>query len=262
MIRTSQLRKVYGNKDFVAVNNVDLHVHEGEVFGFLGPNGAGKTTTMKMIAGMLRPTSGTIHVAGIDTAVDPVAAKAIIGYIPDRPYLYERLTGEEFLAFVGAIYGMEATAIGDRSAELLDFFGLSTFAGELVESYSHGMKQRLSLAAALIHNPRLLIIDEPMVGLDPAGARLIKSVFRRLADEGRTVFLSTHTLEVAEAICDRVAMIHRGEIATQGTVAELKDLHTAGGGDLEEVFLTLVGSPDEARVIEVLREDAEGHDGS
>ena len=261
MIRTSQLCKVYGNQEFVAVNKVDLHIREGEVFGFLGPNGAGKTTTMKMIAGMLRPTSGTIHVAGIDTAIDPVAAKAIIGYIPDRPYLYERLTGKEFLAFVGAIYGMGASSISDRSEELLDFFGLQSFGGELVEGYSHGMKQRLSLAAALIHNPRLLIIDEPMVGLDPAGARLIKSVFRRQADEGRTVFLSTHTLEVAEAICDRVAIIHKGEIATSGTVTELKDMHTAGGGDLEDVFLTLVGSPDEARVIDVLREDSERVDG-
>ena len=257
MIRTSQLTKKYGSHEFIAVNKVDLHVREGEVFGFLGPNGAGKTTTMKMIAGMLRPSAGTIHVAGIDTALDPVAAKAIIGYIPDRPYLYERLTGREFLHFVGAVYAMDAPRIRRRGDDLLDFFGLQSFGDEMIESYSHGMKQRLSLAAALIHRPRLLIIDEPMVGLDPAGARLIKGVFRRLAEEGRTVFLSTHTLEVAEAVCDRVAIINKGEIATLGTVQELKDLHTAGGGDLEEVFLTLVGSPDEARIIDVLREEPE-----
>ncbi|MBJ94810.1 MAG: ABC transporter [Rickettsiales bacterium] len=256
MIRTHQLTKVYG-RGAPAVNEVDLHVHEGEVFGFLGPNGAGKTTTMKMIAGMLRPSSGTIEVAGIDTARDPVSAKALIGYIPDRPYLYERLTALEFLAFVGAIYGMEDASVLRRSQELLEFFSLGGVGNELVESYSHGMKQRLSLAAALLHRPRLLIIDEPMVGLDPAGARLIKSVFRQQADEGRTVFLSTHTLEVAEAVCDRVAIIQNGRIVAQGSVQQLKDLHTAGGGDLEQVFLTLVGSPEQAEVIQVLKEDSE-----
>jgi ABC-2 type transport system ATP-binding protein len=261
MIRTQGLTKIFGGYDFVAVNNLDLHVRAGEVFGFLGPNGAGKTTTMKMIAGLLRPTRGTIEVAGINTQEDPVAAKALIGYIPDRPYLYERLTGREFLAFVGGIYGMEDDEVRSRSAELLDFFSLGTFADELIESYSHGMKQRLSLAAALIHRPRLLIIDEPMVGLDPAGARLIKAVFRRLAEEGRTVFLSTHTLEVAEAVCDRVAIINHGKIATQGTVDELKALHTQGSGRLEDVFLALVGTTDEAQVIDVLHESPEGEGG-
>jgi len=262
MIRTQGLTKIFGGYDFVAVNGVDLHVRPGEVFGFLGPNGAGKTTTMKMIAGLLRPTGGTIKVAGIDTQQDPVAAKALIGYIPDRPYLYERLTGQEFLAFVGGIYGMEDRETSARADELLEFFSLGTFGGELIESYSHGMKQRLSLAAALIHRPQLLIIDEPMVGLDPAGARLIKAVFRRLADEGRTVFLSTHTLEVAEAVCDRVAIINHGEIATQGTVDELKELHTQGGGRLEDVFLSLVGTTDEAQVIDVLRESSGGDSGA
>jgi len=261
MIRTKGLTKIYGSAGFYAVKDVNLHVRRGEVFGFLGPNGAGKTTTMKMVAGLLRPTGGTIEVAGINTEQDPVAAKAVIGYIPDRPYLYERLTGEEFLAFVGGIYGMSDAEIGRRTEELLDFFSLGAFGGELVESYSHGMKQRLSLAAALIHHPQLLIIDEPMVGLDPAGARLIKSVFRRLAEEGRTVFLSTHTLEVAEAICDRVAIIDKGEVATEGTVEELKALHTQGSGRLEDVFLALVGSPDEAHVIEVLRENEDRDEG-
>ena len=253
MIRTEALRKVYGK--FAAVKDVSLHVHKGEVFGFLGPNGAGKTTTMKMVAGLLRPTSGRVWVDGIDTAVDPVGAKRKIGYIPDRPYLYERLTGIEFLAFVGGIYRMAEAEIASRSGELLDFFGLGHFGGELIESYSHGMKQRLSLAAALLHRPPLLIIDEPMVGLDPAGAKLIKHVFRQYADEGRTVFVSTHTLEVAEAICDRVAIVNEGVVATQGTVEELKDLHTQGGGNLEDVFLELVGNPDQADVIQVLRQD-------
>jgi ABC-2 type transport system ATP-binding protein len=253
MIRTEGLVKRYGR--FTAVRGVDLHVRKGEVFGFLGPNGAGKTTTMKMVAGLLKPSEGSVWVDGIDTSVDAVSVKRMIGYIPDRPYLYERLTGREFLRFVGGIYKLEDDVLNARSQELLSFIGLENFGDELVESYSHGMKQRLTLAAALLHRPPLLIIDEPMVGLDPAGAKLIKQVFREYAREGRTVFVSTHTLEVAEAICDRVAIIHKGNIVAMGTVEELKELHTEGGGRLEDVFLTLVGSPDEAGVLDVLRED-------
>jgi len=253
MIRTEGLVKRYGR--FTAVRGVDLHVRKGEVFGFLGPNGAGKTTTMKMVAGLLKPSEGSVWVDGIDTSVDAVSVKRMIGYIPDRPYLYERLTGREFLRFVGGIYKLEDDVLKARSQELLTFIGLENFGDELVESYSHGMKQRLTLAAALLHRPPLLIIDEPMVGLDPAGAKLIKQVFREYAREGRTVFVSTHTLEVAEAICDRVAIIHKGTIVAMGTVDELKELHTQGGGRLEDVFLTLVGSPDEAGVLDVLRED-------
>ena len=253
MIRIENLVKRFGS--FEAVKGVDLHVRKGEVFGFLGPNGAGKTTTMKMVAGLLKPTSGRVWIDGIDTAVDPVGAKRKLGYIPDRPYLYERLTGREFLAFIGGIYGMDEAEMRPRSQEMLDFFGLGHFGDELVEGYSHGMKQRLTLAAALLHRPILMVIDEPMVGLDPAGAQLIKQVFRGLADDGNTVFVSTHTLEVAEAICDRVAIIDKGEIASQGTVDELKLLHTEGGGRLEDVFLKLVGSPDEQAVIQVLRDD-------
>ena len=253
MIRLNGLKKRYGS--FEAVRGIDLHVRKGEVFGFLGPNGAGKTTTIKMVAGLLKPSSGTVTIDGIDTAVDPVAAKRKIGYIPDRPYLYERLTGNEFLAFVGGIFGMEDSEVKERGAELLAFFGLGHFGRELVEGYSHGMKQRLTLAAALLHRPKLLVVDEPMVGLDPAGAKLIKQVFRRMADEGNTVFLSTHTLEVAEAICDRVAIINQGRIATLGTVDELKELHLTGGGNLEDVFLELIGSPEDREIIQVLRED-------
>jgi len=253
VIRITNLVKRYGS--FTAVKGVDLHVHKGEVFGFLGPNGAGKTTTMKMVAGLLKPTSGSVVIDGVDTAADPVGAKRKLGYIPDRPYLYERLTGREFLAFVGGIYRMDEGDVVERGTELLDFFGLGHFGDELIESYSHGMKQRLTLAAGLLHRPMLMVIDEPMVGLDPAGAKLIKQVFRRLADEGKTVFVSTHTLEVAEAICDRVAIIDKGEIATQGTVEELKEMHTEGGGRLEDVFLHLIGSPDEQAVIQVLRDD-------
>jgi ABC-2 type transport system ATP-binding protein len=257
MIRIEGLVKRYGR--FTAVRGVDLHVRRGEVFGFLGPNGAGKTTTMKMVAGLLKPSAGSVWVDGIDTAVDPVAVKQRIGYIPDRPYLYERLTGREFLHFIGGIYNLAPDLISSRSTELLAFISLAEFSDELIESYSHGMKQRLTLAAALLHHPPLLVIDEPMVGLDPAGARLIKQVFRDYADQDRTVFVSTHTLEVAEAICDRVAIIHKGSIIALGTVEELKSLHTEGSGRLEDVFLALVGGPDEAGVLDILREDNTNH---
>ena len=253
MIRLTALRKSYGR--FEAVKGVDLHVRPGEVFGFLGPNGAGKTTTIKMVAGLLKPSSGSVHIDGIDTSVDPVGAKRRIGYIPDRPYLYERLTGREFLAFIGGVFGMEDREIAERGGELLTFFGLGHFGDELVEGYSHGMKQRLTLAGALLHKPKVLVVDEPMVGLDPAGAKLIKRVFREMAAEGHTVFLSTHTLEVAEAICDRVAIVNAGGIATLGTVQELKELHNAGGGNLEDVFLKLIAAPGDAEVLQVLRED-------
>jgi ABC-2 type transport system ATP-binding protein len=253
VIRLEALRKTYSRWE--AVKGLDLHVQKGEIFGFLGPNGAGKTTTLKMVAGLLKPTGGRVVIDGIDTAVDPVGAKRRIGYIPDRPYLYERLTAREFLAFVGGIYGMDDAAIGSGGAELLEFFGLGNFGDELIEGFSHGMKQRLTLASALLHAPSLLVVDEPTVGLDPAGARLLLNVFRRLAAEGRTVFLSTHSLEVAEAICDRVAIIHEGRIATLGTVAELKELHDLRGGSLEDVFLKLIGTPEDRELVQVLRAD-------
>ena len=251
MIRLQGLTKRFGR--ITAVDDLDLHVRKGEVFGFLGPNGAGKTTTFKMICGLMRPTSGHIAIGGIDAQSDPISAKRITGYIPDRPYLYEKLTGDEFLGFIGGIYALDETEVLRRCDELLAFFDLTEFRGELVEGYSHGMKQRLTLAAALLPRPPLLVVDDPMVGLDPSGARLVKEVFRRKAEQGETVFLSTHTLEVAEEVCDRIAIINRGKIVAMGTMEDLRELQRDGGANLESIFLSVTGGEEMREVIQVLR---------
>jgi len=251
MIRLKGLTKRFGR--ITAVDGLDLHVRRGEVFGFLGPNGAGKTTTFKMICGLMRPSAGRITIGGIDAQADPISAKRITGYIPDRPYLYEKLTGDEFLGFIGGIYALEQAEVARRRDELLEFFDLAGFRGELVEGYSHGMKQRLTLAAALLPRPPLLVVDEPMVGLDPSGARLVKEVFRRKAEQGETVFLSTHTLEVAEEVCDRIAIIHRGKIVAMGTMGELRELQRDGDANLESIFLSVTGGEEMREVIQVLR---------
>jgi len=238
MIRTRRLEKRYGT--FQALHPLDLHVEPGEVFGFLGPNGAGKTTTIRLLSGILPPTAGAVTIGGVDMAADPVGAKAQIGYIPDRPYLYEKLTAREFLQFVGGLYKVDRATTRARGDALLDSHGLLEVADQLIEGYSHGMKQRLVLSAALLHRPRLLIVDEPMVGLDPRGARQIKDVFRGIAAEGRTVFLSTHSLDVAQEVCQRLAIINRGRIIAQGTFDELRDSTRGDAKDLEEVFLHIL----------------------
>ncbi len=235
MIRVLGVEKRYGS--FQALHRLDLHVRPGEVFGFLGPNGAGKTTTIRMFAGVLTPTAGRIVIDGVDLAADPVESKRRVGYVPDRPYLYDKLTAREFLKFIGRIYGMDAATIARRADGLLEENQLLDRADELIEAYSHGMKQRLVLASALLHDPKALIVDEPMVGLDPHGARRIKALFRRLADEGRTVFLSTHSLDVAEEVCDRVGILYRGRLVALGTVAEMRQGRS--GANLEEVFLQI-----------------------
>ncbi len=238
MIRLEDLCKRFG--PVVAVDALDLHVRPGEVFGFVGPNGAGKTTTLRMLAGLLRPTSGRVVVAGTDIAVDPVAVKERMGFIPDRPYIYEKLTGAEFLGFVAGLYGLEPARRHQRIPELLEQFAILDRADSLVETYSHGMKQRLVMCSALLHDPTVLVVDEPMVGLDPAGARLIKGIFRRLcADADRTVFLSTHSLEAAEELCDRIGIIHRGSLIALGTMAELRQRAGEDDGRLEDVFFRL-----------------------
>jgi ABC-2 type transport system ATP-binding protein len=222
---------------------MDLDVADGEVFGFLGLNGAGKTTTLRMLGGVLPPTSGTIEIDGIDIVKDPVKARQRLGFIPDRPYLYDKLTAREFLRFIGEMYGMPEggpNGLGVRVQAALEEQMLGDFADQLIESYSHGMKQRITLASALLHDPRLLIVDEPMVGLDPRGTRQIKETFRRLAGQGRTVFLSTHTLAVAAEVCDRIAIIHHGRIQVLGTQAEI----VPAGKTLEELFLDITGVAD------------------
>lgn len=246
MIRTQGITKIYS--DFQALHPLDLHVLPGEVFGFLGPNGAGKTTTIRILAGVLPPTSGQLWIDGIDMAADPVGAKSRIGYIPDRPYLYEKLTGREMLRFVGGLYNMDPALIEERAQRLLTFHSLGEFADRLIEGYSHGMKQRLSLSAALLHEPRLLIVDEPMVGLDPRGAQQIKGVFREVVEQGRTIFLSTHSLDVAQQVCDRLAIIHRGRIVAAGTYEEIRAQQGSDAGSLEEVFLRILNEQSDVQV--------------
>jgi ABC-2 type transport system ATP-binding protein len=239
MIEVRDLVKRYGT--FTAVNGISLQVAPGEIHGFLGPNGAGKTTSIRVIAGLLKPTSGSVAIAGHDLALEPEAAKAALGFIPDRPFIYEKLTAGEFLRFHGGLYGMDGNGIHARVAEMLELFELQRWEGELVESFSHGMRQRLVMCAAFLHRPRAVLVDEPMVGLDPRGARLIKQVFRHMSERGVAILMSTHTLEVAQEMCDRISIINRGAIIARGTVDELREVAGSPGEQLTPVFLKLTG---------------------
>jgi ABC-2 type transport system ATP-binding protein len=239
MIRLQQLTKRYGS--FTAVDRIDLEVRRGELFGLLGPNGAGKTTTMRMIAGILQPTSGTVEIGGDDLVRRPRSAKARLGFIPDRPFVYDKLTGAEFLRFAAALYGQEGAAVERRIDELLELFDLAPWKDELTESYSHGMRQKLIICSALVHRPEVIVVDEPMVGLDPRSARLLKDLFRGFVDRGGTVLMSTHTLEIAEAMCDRIAIVQGGRIVALGTMAELREQTASGHASLEDLFLKLTG---------------------
>jgi ABC-2 type transport system ATP-binding protein len=239
MIAIHDLVKRYGQ--FTAVDGVSLDVRPGEIHGFLGPNGAGKTTTLRMIAGLLKPTSGRVTVNGHDMANEPEQAKASLGFIPDRPFIYEKLTAGEFLRFHGGLYGMDGNGLGDRVGEMLELFELGRWENELVESFSHGMKQRVVMCAAFLHRPQAVIVDEPMVGLDPRGARLIKNVFRKMSARGVALLMSTHTLEVAEEMCDRISIILKGRIIASGTVPEIRAMGDRHDDQLTSVFLKLTG---------------------
>jgi ABC-2 type transport system ATP-binding protein len=237
MIRLENLTKRYGR--LAAVDSLNIEVRPGEVFGFLGPNGAGKTTTIRVMMGILKPTSGRVIMGGHDIEKEPEKAKAITGFVPDRPAIYEKLTGMEFLNFVGKLHHMNGEQIERRIPEVLECFELAEWKDELVESYSHGMKQRLVLCASLIHEPKILVVDEPMVGIDPRGARTLKDLFLSLAKKGTTVFLSTHSIGVAEEVCERVGIIHKGKLIASGTMSELLQLAQVEEGKLESVFLEL-----------------------
>ena len=251
LIETRNLIKRYGDK--IAVNNVSFDVHGGEIFGFLGPNGAGKTTTIKMIVGLLQPTSGSVKVAGFDVQTQPLLAKAASGYVPDTPNLYAKLSGRELLRFVGDLYSLDRQQVARRMDELLRVLELSAAADDTIDSYSHGMQQKASLAAALVHDPRVLVLDEPTVGLDPKSARLIKDILRQLAERGAAVMLSTHILEIAERMCDRIGIINKGQLVAIGTMDELRELGKSGETSLEDIFLGLTGGAEEAAIAEILK---------
>ena len=242
MIELIELTKKF--KKIIAVDHLSLKVNPGEIYGFIGPNGAGKTTTIKMISGILRPSSGRALIGGFDQATNPEEAKRLIGFIPDRPFLYEKLTGLEFLQFMAGLYGVNGRVFNQRAGVLLDLFELSDWNSELIENYSHGMKQRLIMSAALIHQPKILVVDEPMVGLDPKGARLVANIFNNLRDKGICIFVSTHTLSLASKLCDRIGIILQGRLLVEGTVDNLKE-KAGQSPELEDAFLRLTGGETE-----------------
>jgi len=248
-IETFELTKNFGNLN--AVNNLDLEIRSGEVFGFLGPNGAGKTTTIKLMTGLLKPTSGTVKIMGKDIQEDPIGAKKNIGLVPDEPQIYEKLTGIEFLRFMGNLFGMDRNEIEKKIKELLKIFDLTGRGEELIQGYSHGMKQKMAIAGALIHSPRVLFFDEPTVGLDPKSAKIIKDILKFRAESGDCIFMSTHILEIAERICDRVGIINNGQLIAVGNMDELKKI-SSDKGNLEEIFLKLTGGDEDIDIIKSL----------
>lgn len=241
MIKTEGLTKRYG--DFEALTGLDLDIASGGFYGFLGPNGAGKTTTVKIMAGLLKPSAGRAILGGFDVMKEPLKAKRIIGFIPDRPYIYEKLTAREFLTFSARLFDVEKSLADRRIDEYLDLFALHDWRDELIESFSHGMRQKTIMAAALIHSPKIIIVDEPMVGLDPKGAKLVKRILKELCKKGATVFMSTHSLPVAEELCDRIGIIQKGKVIAEGSMEELRKLAKESSSEaeehLEDIFLTL-----------------------
>ncbi len=237
MIRFEQVSKNYGAVE--AVKNLDFSVEKGVCFGFLGPNGAGKTTTIKMLTGILIPTGGRILIDGHDIQREPDKAKQLIGFIPDKPFIYDKLTGAEFLDFILDIYKIGRKTAEPKRRELLKVFALADWQNELVENYSHGMKQKLVITGVLIHNPLVMVIDEPMVGLDPHGHKIVKHLLREFCANGNTIFMSTHTLSVAQELCHRISIIDKGNIIATGDIGELRSQAHADSDQLEQIFLKL-----------------------
>jgi ABC-2 type transport system ATP-binding protein len=249
-IETFDLTKKFGN--LTAVDNLNLKVRRGEIFGFLGPNGAGKTTTIKLMTGLLKPTSGTVTIMSKDIQEDPIGAKENIGLIPEEPQIYDKLTGKEFLRFMGNLFTMDREKIEKKTKELLKLFDLTDRGEELIQGYSHGMKQKVAIAGALIHSPKVLFFDEPTVGLDPKSARIIKDILKIRAKSGDCIFMSTHILEIAERICDRVGIIQDGKLLAVGNMEELRKISKEDKGDLEEIFLQLTGGDEDIDIIKSL----------
>lgn len=237
IIRFDKIRKQYG--DFSALKSVDLEIFKGELFGFLGPNGAGKTTLIRILTGIIKPTSGSVFIGSFDLNTQPDQAKAMLGYVPDRPYLYEKLTPLEYFDFMGGLYNVGKERIATKGEEMLRLFDLWDRKDELIESFSHGMKQKVAMSAAILHDPTIFVVDEPTVGLDPRSVKLAKDYFKRLISEGKTVFLTTHTLSVAQDLCDRIAIIRQGEIVALGNMTELQTRAKMPGNSLESVFLKI-----------------------
>lgn len=247
LIEAIGLQKRYGAT--FAVKGVDLAVYPGEIVGFLGPNGAGKTTTIKMLTGLLRPSAGVARIGGFDIQREPLRAKALLGYVPDQPYLPDKLTAREYVQLIAGLYRLDPRQAAQRGEELLHLFGLAERGDELLGSYSHGMRQKAAVIGALLHNPRAFFLDEPTVGLDPRSARLIKNILREVANQGAAVLMSTHILEIAERMCDRVIIINEGVIVAAGTLEELR---AGGQASLEDIFLTLTGGAEAAAIAEAL----------
>lgn len=252
MISIDGLTKRYG--DFTAVDQIDLDVAPGMIFGLLGPNGAGKTTTLRMIAGILEPDGGTVRIGGHDIILAPRAARTLLGFVPDRPFVYEKLTGAELLRFTAGLYGLDGPEVEARIDELLALWDLVPWRDQLIESYSHGMRQKIIISSALIHQPKVLVVDEPMVGLDPRSARLLKDLLRSYADGGGTAIVSTHTLELAETLCTRLAVIDRGRIVAEGTMDDLRRTAATDAAGLEEVFLRITRGATDDEIGRVLDE--------
>lgn len=238
MIELSNLTKSYNKGVVKAVDNLTLTVKAGEIFGFLGPNGAGKTTTIKMMVGLLRSDSGRVIINGFDIDIDPLSVKRSISYVPDNPEVYEKLSGIEYLNFLGDVYGVPAAARKERLERFLELFEMRAAVGDLIQSYSHGMRQKITLIGALLHEPDVFILDEPMVGLDPRSVHNLKEYMREHCSRGKTVFFSTHILEVAEKLCDRIGIIRKGELVALGTMQELK-AQSQNQETLENIFLEL-----------------------